>query len=121
MSTIVDSVIINNYLDDVKNAINTADDSADIADHVPPEDYPKIIEKAIKNASVKSIVVGDEHLTGDVEFVSDGDAHFNVISRGENNVVGINIPLVIEVKKIASEAKETADIALASVTWDDSE
>lgn len=112
-NTIVDSVIVNNYLEDVKDALDKSE-TVEIADHVPPEVYPKIIEQFVKNVGVKSINIGDERLIGDIILTTTGDAHFSVTGEGENKIVGINVPL-------AETAKTIADIALTSVTWDDSE
>jgi hypothetical protein len=112
MGSLVESAIVNNYLDRVRDAINTADERNTPAESVAPEYYPDVIS-LLKVNGVYTIgtldAPEDDRLREDVNFqresdVTDRNECYFVIDTPNNMVRGfVNDGFIKEVDDIKED------------------
>lgn len=122
MGSLVESTIVNNYLDRVRDAINTADERNTPAESVAPENYPDVIS-LLKVGGVYTIgtldTLEDDRLRDDVNFQRESDATdrnecYFVIDTPNNMVKGfVNDGLIKEVDDI----KENINSIQNQLNW----
>lgn len=81
MSSLVENTIVNNYLDRVRDAINTADERNTPAESVAPEHYPDVI----------SLLKVDGVYTIGTDDIPEGDRlRYNVVFQKEDDTTERN-------------------------------